>query len=158
MTTATRTIQRGDVTIVVTSTRNLSERVINADGDKINTGKIDLYSSDIITMSKAGKQIASGELEVFTDAYKASPSFSRSFSKFPAPPAGRIGDGFVSQEAVVQILGALAETAAEVDTPAVLTHRAITIAASAISRLESARYEAHAKAVENMMTLNGRSY
>lgn len=98
-----------------------------------------------------------GALEVFSDAYKASASYNDDFLNFPVPPSGRLGAIWLSADATVLLEQAVAEATAEVTTPEIAAHIQARKDAVVANMQAEREHEAHVNAVENMMTLGGKS-
>lgn len=157
MSASTKTITRGQYVFTVSVTRELRQQVLDADGQMVATGKQELIASTEINVTKDGKFFDRGILEVFSDLYKASPNYQRSFANFPTKPASRLGDMFLSDEATAELSSAIDAATADAMTPEIESFVAAKKAREQQNRIESAEYEAHVKAVENMMTLGGKS-
>lgn len=157
MATSTRSVSRGDYVFAVTVTRELRPVVISADGDMVTTGKIELYAQTQIQVTKGGKLVECGALEVFSDAYKASASYKKTFQKFPAAPSARLGDMWLSADATALLEQAVAEATTEVTTPEIAAHIQARKDAVAANMQAEREHEAHVNAVESMMTLGGKS-
>ena len=110
MTTSNRTIewtsQAGQpIVVTVTVSRELRERVVNADGDVIHTGKMELICSTALTATVGGQ--VKGESNAISDAPKGAPK----------QIVGVIGCVAMTATNRARIESAIAEAEAEATTP-----------------------------------------
>jgi hypothetical protein len=128
-------------------TRGLQPRAINADGQMIYTGTVDVIDRTSILIHMDGEQVASDS------------SISPAYPGLPSHVAGIIGGKVaIRADQVTAINAAIKEATAEVTTPEFAAHVEAAKAAQDKADKESAEYDAHYRRVSGMMTLNGRSY
>lgn len=152
MTTAARTITKtaANGTAIVWTvevTRDLRERVVNADGDIIHTGKMELVEYTRITVTAAGKAMGSG-----------------SCIEQPTPEGrkvgavGRVGQVHCGADTRAEIETAIAEATAEVTTPEINAHIEATKDAEFDATKVEADYQAYTRSIDNAMTLGGKTF
>ena len=125
------------VVVTVTSTKILRERVINADGDVIHTGKSELIESTCLTAKVDGQIV--GEASCVSSAPKGA----------PAGIVAVIGRLAMTQTNKVRIETAIQETAAQATTPEIAKYLSARSAALA----QSAELDRRDRAYNRMVRL-----
>jgi len=158
MATSTKTVIRGEFSFVITVSRTLVARVINADGQRVDTGEKDLLSTQDVVVTRSDKVVARGLFQLFSAGYLNSSAYQRDFAKTQAKPVGRIGDMFLSQGAVDELAAAVEAATAEVTTLEISAFIAAKDSAEKAAIETEREYSKHVRAVDAMMTLGGKTY
>lgn len=132
------------VEVVISVAKSLVERIHNLDGDVVGTGIMDPVSQVEIVATVQGSEIARGALE---EAAPNAQGVVAKVGKFGLRP---------DNAAAVRVL--IAEAEAEATTPEYSARLAEIEAAEARADQDEAEYQAHARRVDAMMSLNGRAY
>lgn len=96
MTSATRKTETQNITIEITLTRKVSDKVVDLDGDRINSGREIYENYEVkITGKKSGRSISvTGKPGGF--AFFSRPD--RFSGQYPAGAYARIGDSYIDRE------------------------------------------------------------
>jgi len=132
------------VDVEIIASRSLVARVIWADGDCIETGRMDPVSSVEIRATIQGVEIARGHLE------DAAPNAQGVVAK-----VGKLG---LLPDKATLVRALVLESETEATTPEYLARLAEIEAAEVRADKIEAEYSAHVARVDSMMTLGGRSY
>ena len=123
------------VVVTVTSTKILRERVINADGDVIHTGKVELIESTCLAAKVDG--------QIVGESYCLSPAPEGA----PAGIAAVIGRLGMTQANKARIETAIQETSTQATTPEIAEYLSARSAALAQSAELDRRYRAYNRMV-----------
>ena len=133
-----------EVTLTVKATKTLTRRGINADGDRIDTGIMDLDARTEIIAEVGGSILARG-------------SYIEEARPNSQGVVARIGKLGMLPEVAAKARALVAQAEADAVTPEYAARVAEIAAAEAQADLTYADYRKHTASVESMMTLGGRS-
>ena len=134
-----------EVILTVKATKTLTRRVINADGDMIDTGIMDLDARTEIIAEVGGSILARGSYIEET----------RPNSQGVVARLGKLG---MCPEIAAKARALVAQAEAEAVTPEYAARVTDIDAAEAKADKVETEYATHAAHVDSMMTLGGRSY